>query len=109
VKVGSSSFLARLEIEMEPRACAYFSTLLPYSEGIIHACRRAKGCWISLGELDAALGYENPTSYPAPDEFIFYPDLLPKTTCCSSDANRILARDSPRGIPEPGEARVFLL
>lgn len=79
VKVGAYSFAARLETEMAPRTCAYFSSLLPYREKIIHARWSGEGCWIPLGDLNSGLGYENHTSYPAPGQFIFYPGGFSET------------------------------
>lgn len=79
VKVGPYSFVAVLETEIAPRTCAYFSSLLPYRERIIHARWSGEGCWIPLGDLNSGLGYENPTSYPAPGQFIFYPGGVSET------------------------------
>ncbi len=79
VKVGAYSFVARLETELAPRTCAYFASLLPYREKIIHARWSGEGCWIPLGGLNPGLSFENPTSYPAPGQFIFYPGGLSET------------------------------
>ena len=38
-----------------------------------------EACWISLGDLDFELGYENHTSYPAPGDVILYPGGISET------------------------------
>lgn len=79
VKVGAYSFVARLETDLAPRTCAYFSSLLPYREKLIHARWSGEACWIPLGDLKPALSFENATSYPAPGQLIFYPGGFSET------------------------------
>jgi hypothetical protein len=73
VKAGPFVFGARLERSLAPRTCSYFRSLLPYRQKIIHVRWSGEGCWIPLGDLQSGLDFENPTSYPAPGQFIFYP------------------------------------
>lgn len=79
ILAGPFSFVGKMETALAPRTCAYFETLLPYSEKIIHVRWSGEGCWIPLG--DAALDFpvENATSYPAPGQFIFYPGGFSET------------------------------
>ena len=79
VTVGAYSFVARLEAELAPRTCAYFSSLLPYREKLIHARWSGEACWIPLGDLKPGLSFENATSYPAPGQLIFYPGDFSET------------------------------
>ena len=73
VTAGPFRFLARLETELAPQTCAYFATLLPYRNRVIHVRWSGEGCWIPLGETALAFPVENATSYPAPGQFLFYP------------------------------------
>lgn len=79
IKAGPYDFEAKLEEEAAPKTCAKFLSLLPYRERIIHVRWSGEGCWIPLGDLDLGLGYENPTSYPAPGEIILYPGGISET------------------------------
>ena len=38
-----------------------------------------QACWISLGDLDLGLGYENATSYPAPGQLLLHPGGVSET------------------------------
>lgn len=73
VTAGPFQFAARLEAELAPKTCAYFTSLLPYRQKIIHVRWSGEGCWIPLGDEALAFPIENATSYPAPGQFIFYP------------------------------------
>lgn len=79
VVAGPYAFKARFEDAAAPRTCAKFRSLLPYRERIIHVRWSGEGCWIPLGDLDLALGYENHTSYPAPGQIILYPGGISET------------------------------
>lgn len=50
-----------------------FRALLPYSERLIHVRWSGEACWIPLGAQDFGVGFEDPTSYPAPGQVILYP------------------------------------
>jgi hypothetical protein len=73
ITAGRFSFLARLERAAAPVTCERFLALLPYRERLIHVRWSGEACWIPLGNRDFALGHENPTSYPAPGQILFYP------------------------------------
>ena len=73
IVVGDFRFVARFETALAPRTCAYFKALLPYRQKIVHVRWSGEGCWIPLGELQSGVPFENPTSYPAPGQFIFHP------------------------------------
>jgi hypothetical protein len=73
IKVASFEFAAYLEEERAPQTCAQFSTLLPYSQKLIHARWSGEACWIPLGDFRLDVGRENATSYPSPGEILFYP------------------------------------
>jgi hypothetical protein len=73
VIIGPLHFRARLRPELTPDTCAHFRSLLPYRCQMIHVRWSGEGCWIPLGRQRLDFPFENPTSYPAPGEFIFYP------------------------------------
>ena len=73
VTVGPLRFAARLQPQVAPQTCAYFTALLPYRRQMIHVRWSGQGCWIPLGNTRLEVPFENPTSYPAPGQFIFYP------------------------------------
>jgi hypothetical protein len=73
VTIGPFRFGARLRPELAPQTCAYFRGLLPYRRQMLHVRWSGLGCWIPLGYETVKFPFENPTSYPAPGEFIFYP------------------------------------
>jgi hypothetical protein len=79
IDAGGVSFTARLETDLAPRTCARFQELLPYRQRIIHVRWSGEACWIPLGALDLGLGYENPTSYPAPGEILIHPGGVSET------------------------------
>ena len=79
IKAGPYDFEAQTEDALAPKSCAKFVTLLPYRQQIIHVRWSGEGCWIPLGEFDFGLGYENPTSHPAPGEIILYPGGISET------------------------------
>jgi Protein of unknown function (DUF3830) len=79
VTAGPFHFLARLETELAPRTCAYFETLLPYRQKLIHVRWSGEGCWVPLGDDAVDLPVENATSYPSPGQIIFYPGGFSET------------------------------
>ena len=79
IKAGPYDFEAQTEDALAPKTCAKFMTLLPYRQQIIHVRWSGEGCSIPLGEFDFGLGYENPTSHPAPGEIILYPGGISET------------------------------
>jgi hypothetical protein len=79
ITAGPYAFSARFERETAPKTCAWFQSVLPYRERIIHVRWSGEACWIPLGGLDSGLGYENPTSYPAPGQVLFHPAGVSET------------------------------
>jgi hypothetical protein len=79
IEAGPYSFTARFEDQAAPKTCTRFRTLMPYREQIIHARWSGESCWIPLGDLDLGLGYENPTSYPAPGQILLHPGGISET------------------------------
>src|SRR5271155_4706262 len=79
ITAGPYMFKAEFEEAAAPKTVAKFKSLLPYRQQIIHVRWSGEGCWIPLGEFDFGLGYENPTSYPAPGEIILYPGGISET------------------------------
>ena len=79
IVAGPFTFRARFEDALAPETCARFRELLPYEERIIHVRWSGEACWIPLGDLDLSLGYENPTSFPAPGQVLLYPGGISET------------------------------
>jgi len=63
---GDVQFLARMEPEKSPQTCAAFLTLLPYEQKLIHVRWSGESCWISLGDFDLGVPFEDATSAPGP-------------------------------------------
>ena len=78
IKAGPYEFEAQTEA-LAPNTSTKFLGMLPYRQQIIHVRWSGEGCWIPLGEFDFGLGYENPTSHPAPGEIILYPGGISET------------------------------
>ncbi|HWB48081.1 MAG TPA: DUF3830 family protein [Stellaceae bacterium] len=79
ITAGPYRFIARFDRAAAPKTCAWFATVLPYRQRIIHVRWSGEACWIPLGGLDPGLGHENATSYPAPGQFLFYPAGISET------------------------------
>ena len=79
ITAGPYVFRARFEHGAAPKTCAWFQSVLPYRERIIHVRWSGEACWIPLGNLDSGLGYENATSYPAPGQVLLYPAGISET------------------------------
>jgi hypothetical protein len=73
ITVGRFVFVARLEETLAPATSRRFLSMLPYEQRMIHVRWSGEGCWIPMGDEAYDLPYENPTRYPAPGQFIFYP------------------------------------
>ena len=97
IVVGDLRFKARLEEEVSPRTVAALRELLPLEAHLIQARWSGQSAWVPLGELDAGVGPENPTSYPAPGELLLYPGGVSETeilfpygrTCFASMAGQL--------------------
>ena len=72
-------FLARLETEKAPKTTTRFRAMLPLKAKLLQARWSGESAWIPFGELDLDLGYENPTSYPAPGHLLLYPGGVSET------------------------------
>jgi hypothetical protein len=79
ITAGPYAFSARFERVTAPETCAWFASLLPYRERIIHVRWSGEACWIPLGALAPGIGYENAASYPAPGQILFYPSGVSET------------------------------
>jgi hypothetical protein len=79
IAAGPYSFVARFERDLAPRTCAWFESVLPYRERIIHVRWSGEACWIPLGGLDPGIAHENATSYPAPGQILFHPSGVSET------------------------------
>ena len=79
VTAGPYVFLARLDRAAAPQTCAWFASVLPYRQRIIHVRWSGEACWIPLGEINPGIGHENATSYPAPGQILFHPAGISET------------------------------
>ncbi|HZK72374.1 MAG TPA: DUF3830 family protein [Clostridia bacterium] len=79
IAVAGLHFLARLETEKAPKTSARFRAMLPLKTKIIQARWSGEAGWVPFGELNLDLGYENPTSYPAPGQLLLYPGGISET------------------------------
>ena len=73
IEVADLRFEARLEERDAPQTCAAFRSILPFRSKIIQARWSGEAGWIPLGDFKLGVGFEHPTSYPAPGEILFYP------------------------------------
>jgi uncharacterized protein DUF3830 len=97
IVVGDLRFKARLEEEASPRTVAAVRQLLPLEAHLLQARWSGQSAWVPLGEVDAGVGPENPTSYPAPGELLLYPGGISETeilfpygrTCFASVAGQL--------------------
>jgi hypothetical protein len=79
ITAGPYVFTAQLDRAAAPQTCAWFESVLPYRERIIHVRWSGEACWIPLGTLDPGIGHESATSYPAPGQLLFYPGGVSET------------------------------
>jgi hypothetical protein len=79
ITAGPYGFIARLDDAAAPKTCAWFRSVLPYRERIIHVRWSGEACWIPLGEMNPGIGHENATSYPAPGQILFHPAGISET------------------------------
>ncbi len=79
ITAGPFAFTARFDRAAAPRTCAWFASVLPYRERIIHVRWSGEACWIPLGDLSPGIGHENATSYPAPGQILFHPSGISET------------------------------
>jgi hypothetical protein len=73
ITINSLVFIARLEIELAPKTCRVFQTLLPFTNKIIQARWSGEAAWIPLGDLNLNLQGENLKTHPLAGEILLYP------------------------------------
>ena len=79
VTAGPFTFEGQLEEALAPKTCEAFLSRLPYVNKVVHVRWSGEGVWIPLGDYNFDVGYENPTSFPAPGQFILYPGGISET------------------------------
>lgn len=79
IEAGPFVFEAELETSAAPRTCAAFLERLPFESRLVHVRWSGEAVWIPLGDLQFGVGYENPTSYPAPGQIILHPGSISET------------------------------
>jgi hypothetical protein len=97
ITVSEFTLVARLEEEGAPATVAAFRRLLPLDSQLIQARWSGQSAWIPFGDLDLEIGFEDPTSYPAPGELLIYPGGVSETeilfpygdTCFASKAGQL--------------------
>ena len=70
---GDLQFVATLRLEQAPKTCQTFISMLPLHQRFIHVRWSGEAIWIPFGDVPSEVGFEDPTSYPAPGELLFYP------------------------------------
>ena len=53
--------------------------MLPLKTKLIQARWSGEAAWIPMGGLELGVGYENPTSHPAPGHLLLYPGGVSET------------------------------
>jgi Protein of unknown function (DUF3830) len=97
ITVAELRLVARLEEQRSPRTVEAFRRLLPLESKLIQARWSGQAAWIPFGDLDLRIGFEDPTSYPAPGELLIYPGGVSETeilfpygqTCFASKAGQL--------------------
>jgi hypothetical protein len=97
ITVGDLVLTARYEEERSPETVGAFRLLLPLEGRLVQARWSGQAAWVPLGDLDLRVGFEDPTSYPAPGELLVYPGGLSETeilfpygpTCFASKAGQL--------------------
>ena len=97
IAVAGFDLVARLEEERSPQTVAAFRRLLPLESQLIQARWSGQAAWIPFGDLDLGVGFEDPTSYPAPGQLLIYPGGVSETeilfpygdTCFASRAGQL--------------------
>ena len=79
ITVAEFRLVASLEEERSPMTVAAFRRLLPLESKLIQARWSGQSAWIPFGDLDLGIGFEDPTSYPAPGELLIYPGGVSET------------------------------
>ena len=79
IEIEGAQFEAHFETVRSPLTCASFQAELPFSSSIVHVRWSGEAIWIPLGGKDFQVGFEDPTSYPAPGQILLYPGGLSET------------------------------
>lgn len=81
ITAGGYRFIGALETADAPKTVAFFRSLLPYKQKLIHVRWSGEGMWIPLGETGWAdsLPNENHTAHPAPGQLGLYPGGISET------------------------------
>ena len=121
ITVSEFVLVARLEEEGAPATVAAFRRLLPLDSQLIQARWSGQSAWIPFGDLDLGIGFEDPTSYPAPGELLIYPGGVSETeilfpygdTCFASKAGQLAGNhfatvvEGLEHLPEIGAPRAL--
>lgn len=62
-----------------PKTLAAFSSLLPYTNSLIHVRWSGEGCWVPMGDRRLGIDYENHTSHPSVGDVLLYPGGFSET------------------------------
>ena len=73
IEIDGHQFDAIFEQDKSPATCDAFRRVMPFRGNIVHVRWSGEGVWIPLGDRDFAVGYEDPTSYPAPGQILLHP------------------------------------
>lgn len=117
ITVADLRLVARLEEQGAPATVAAFRRLLPLESKLIQARWSGQSAWIPFGDLDLGIGFEDPTSHPAPGELLIYPGGVSETeilfpygdTCFASKAGQLAGNhfatviEGLEHLPEIGE------
>jgi hypothetical protein len=79
ITIGPFTLSARYELDLAPRSCATFSTLLPLTGQLLQARWSGQAAWLPLGAMGLPIPPENATSYPAVGEILLYPGGVSET------------------------------
>lgn len=79
IRAGQYLFQARLELILAPKTCAAFIARMPFTSQLVHVRWSGEAVWVPLGDEEFGVGYENPTSYPAPGQILLYPGGFSET------------------------------
>src|SRR5213594_587248 len=79
IRVGTLTFVARLEEQAAPKTVAVIRKMLPLRSEIVHCRWSGESTWIPMGDRKLGLDFENHTSHPAPGMLLLYPGGISET------------------------------